>query len=331
MQIRTKQYLIVIIFSVLSIFVYKHGVNIDHGTLNVSANVSNFKYNVGRNEFECATNQCSQLLKPSSYTLQVSKDGFLTYQKDIKLEQQQVLNETVDLEPVPQVVEIKDQDFVADTYQDQGFLWSYNGSKPTKLLALDKSRVLSSFSYNKKSNSAIVIYDQKDMYSYNLNESQSLKLNLPKDFQPKLVKYFRGRSLLVSDTSENVFQANINNTRLELSPVTQLAGVNHFLPVRNGYLIILPANLNQSNFNLSDVVTSGIDTGVGAVTSQAIKSEYEKVDRALFYYSNQSKKLTSVLDIESIKVKNTQLVNSWAGKNSTPILRYSNSIYEIQL
>ena len=74
MQIRTKQYLIVIMFSVLSIFVYKHGVNIDHGTLNISANVSNFEYNVGRNKFECATSQCSQLLKPAVSSTELQKE-----------------------------------------------------------------------------------------------------------------------------------------------------------------------------------------------------------------------------------------------------------------
>ena len=44
MQNRTKQYLIIIVFSLMSIFVYKHGVNIDRGTLSISANVSNYSY-----------------------------------------------------------------------------------------------------------------------------------------------------------------------------------------------------------------------------------------------------------------------------------------------
>lgn len=331
MQIRTKQYAIVIMFSLMSVFVYKYGVNIDHGTLSLSANVSNYSYSVGRSEFECATSRCTQILKPSSYTLAVTKPGFLNHQQDIKIAQKQNLDLEIDLEPIPTVVEVEVGQFELQNFAKDNFIWNRQAGSTRKVLSLDTNRQVSGFSYNSQENSAMVIYDQKDVYYYNLNDNQSIKLKLPLNFLPKQIQNFTNSTFLISSTENQVFQASINNAELEMVTVQKIQSVRHFLPVRNGYLAVLPTNLNQNEFTLSDIAISGIENADGVLSNDSIKSKYGKVDRGLFYYSKQSNQITLIADIGIIEAQDAELLPAISDKNSTPILKTRKGFYKIQL
>ena len=177
----------------------------------------------------------------------------------------------------------------------------------------------------------MVIYDQKDVYYYNLNDNQSIKLKLPLDFLPKQIQNFTNESFLISNTENQVFQANINNTELEMIPVQKIQSVKHFLPVRNGYLVVLPTSLDQNEFTLSDIVISGIENANGVLDSESIKSKYDKISKGLFYYSQQSNQITLIADIGIVQPQDVELLPALTGQSSTPILKTRKSFYKIQL
>lgn len=330
MQIRTKQIFIVIFFSLLSVFVYVYGVNIDYGTLNVSANVSNFNYSVGRSNFECSTSRCSHAFKPGSYLVSVSKEGFLPSEKNIKLVQLESNNLQIDLEPIPLVEEIDAQDFKPSAEPKGEFLVNNSQGSQDKILALDPSRVLSDFSLLEDTAIAILIYDNKDIYYYNLNDDSSFKLKTALDFEPSQVQILSDSEILISNTSAQVFKGVINQSNLELIPVKKIKSVRHYLPLTQGYLAVLPVN-SDSNFNLSEILVSSQEEGGGSVSNQNIEDQFEKVDRGLFYYSNQSESLTQILDIGSFEPSELELIFGTGAGSKNPFLKSRKSFYKIKL
>ena len=200
-----------------------------------------------------------------------------------------------------------------------------------KILALDPQRTLSSFSYNQKDKNALVVYDKSDIYFYDLKANESYKLQLPINFQPNQVRSFTNNSLLITNSDNQVFQGFVKEGILELNSIKVINSIDHFLPTKNGYLAVLPSGLDQSQFNLADILTDQVEYDEGPLTNQDIKSKYEKVDKALFYYSLQSKRLTKVLDLSLDTTKEAGLLTGITDKNSTPILKLGKGFYKIEL
>jgi len=330
MQIRTKQIFIVILFSLMSVFVYVYGINIDYGTLNVTANVSNFNYSVGRSDFECSTSRCSHAFKPGSYIVTVTKDGFLPSEKDVKLTQLESLDLQIDLEPVPIVKEIDSQNFQPLIEPKGGFLVNQSEESNQNILAIDSSRNLTDFSFLETDSTAILIYDNKDIYHYKLNENLSVKIKVPLDFEPNQVQNLSTTEMLISNTSNQVFKGVINNLDLQLIPVKKISSVKHYLPLKQGYLAILPID-SDSGFNISDILVSSKEEGNGSVSNQNIEAQFEKVGRGLFYYSNQSDSLTQILDIGSFEPNELELIFGTSNESQNAFLKSSKSIYKIEL
>jgi hypothetical protein len=103
------------------------------------------------------------------------------------------------------------------------------------------------------------------------------------------------------------------------------------LPLKNGYLAILPSNLEDGDFNLSNLLINGIEGADGTVTSEGIKSQYDNLDKALFYYSEITKSSTKILEVGSTKDVEVNLSSGIVGQNSSPILKARNTFYKIEL
>ena len=333
MSIKAKQIAIVITFTLLSMYTYKLGTEMDYGTLQLSANVSNFNYTINNSPEVCRTANCSKILKSGVYNLELSKENFLPYSNEIRVEMDQTTNLDVSLVQRPSLFELKSEDFLPNYKVDQTTLQIFNPvtSAFEQKLALSPNQQIQNLSVDPQSESALVLYSNQGAYYYDFSANQSYKLILPEGVQVAKIKHFQNDKILLEATDGKIYQSTLSNQQLDLKEVKQFYSINHFQPLSNGYLVVMPTDIASGVYSLNDLVSDSLANEQIALDDSKIREDFKNLKQSLFFFSPNYPEPYKIKDLDVQTLQNTEIISAVSKNNSTLILKEGNRFYQIRL
>jgi len=295
-----KPTIVLILSFVLAAIIMFWGIIFNYGTIEVSSDQTSFNIEISNKNEKCTEQKCSLKLKPKTYNLKVTSDGFTSFSQDIKLERGDKLKFDYNPLPLPilqSIGQLKEYQtaYLSETERgqlvylktkDQGDIQVSTFKTP---LVEPNLRVSPNQDY-------IIIWDSATFPAqlFLIDVPQRAKKNLELPDQDLLtdLKFLSSQELLL-ETKDSVLLYNLDSHESQYFPIEK---VNHLAVLNDNQSILISAqSLDEFELDSTDALSLGdlLDTtNNGGELSTEVKKTYK-----LFYYFKEEATFTQLFEL----------------------------------